>query len=81
MEVEEVGLDLPTEAHEQAKVQRALPFSRIRANGDSTETTVSSLGLYKPFSSPSKSLRKTASRIDRICDLGRVWAVLCNRKI
>jgi hypothetical protein len=81
MEVEGAVLDLPTEVHEQAKVHRAVPFSRARPNGDVTETTVSSLGLFEPFSKPSKSLRETTSGIDRICDLGRVWAVLCNHGI
>lgn len=81
MEVEGAGLDLPTEVHEQAKVHREVPVSRARANGDGTETTVSSLGLFKPSSKPSKSLRETTPGIDRICDLGRVWTVLCNRGI
>lgn len=83
MEVEEAVLDLPTEVHEQAKVQRVVPSSRVyaRANGDGTEIADSSLGLSSPSFSPSKSLRETTSRIDRICDLGRVWAVLCSHKI
>lgn len=74
MEVEGVALDSATEVHEQAKVHWVVrPSPPRRGYGLST-------GLFKQLPNPSKSLRETSSRINSICDLRRVRAVLCRGK-